>query len=260
MLDLSNYLYGFAALLTLLATFGVIYFGRVVSKVKDAQVQQYQKDADVRIASSNQHAAEATQQAAESNAKSAEAGAIAESAKAEAATARAQAERARADAASANAEAEKSKTERAALQLRVQELTKSNVEQQQQIAVLRENDRPRVVLPQQRAVISAALTAHAGESINIQIFAQEGEALTYANQIIESLTSAGLKVGSSIMMGGTGTGLGFTLHSQNDQPPLALAIANAFRTAGIPYGVQVKPETAEHSFAIFIGSKPRIPN
>lgn len=53
MLELSNYLYGFAALLTLFATFGVIYFGKVAARLKDAQVQQYQKDADVRIAEAN---------------------------------------------------------------------------------------------------------------------------------------------------------------------------------------------------------------
>src|SRR4051812_10678740 len=78
MLDLSNYLYGFAALLTLLATFGVIYFGRTVSNLKDAQVKQYQKDADVRIATSNQQAADALQKAAEAHAQVADVDATAQ--------------------------------------------------------------------------------------------------------------------------------------------------------------------------------------
>jgi hypothetical protein len=58
LLDWSNYLYVFAIVVTVLATFGVVFFGKVVTKLKDAQVQQYQKDADVRIAASNQHAAD----------------------------------------------------------------------------------------------------------------------------------------------------------------------------------------------------------
>ncbi len=253
MLDLSNYLYGFAALLTLLATFGVIYFGRVVSHLKDVQVQQYQKDADTRIATSNQLAAEAHEKAAGADA-------TAEVAKAQSETAKAQAAQARADAAAANAEAEKSKTERAALQLRIQELTRSNTEQQGQIAILRENDRPRTISPQQRAAILSALRQHKGEAVQVQIFAQENEALSFANQLNAALQDAGLTVNSTMMMGGTGTGLGFTLHAENDQPPLAFAIANAFRVSGIQYGVQFRPETPEHTFIIFVGSKPKISN
>ena len=262
LLEWSNYLYVFAIVLTVVATFGVIYFGRVVTNLKDAQVQQYQKDADARIALSNQHAAEATQRAAESNEKSADAGAIAESAKAEAATARANAERARADAAAANAEAEKSKTERAGLQLRVQELTKSNVEQQQQIAVLREDSRPRTVSAQQRTLMSGTLAAHKGEHVQLQIYSSENEAITFAGQINGALSSAGVIVDASQMMGQTGTGFGLAFHAQNDQPPLAIAIGNAFRLAGIPFGVLTDPKVvpSEHTFIIFVGVKPKLSN
>jgi flagellar biosynthesis GTPase FlhF len=259
MLDFSNDLYGFAALLTLLATFRVIYFGRVVSKV--TQVQQYQKDADVRIAASNQHAAEADAHAAEAHQKASTADATAETAKAQAAAAHAQAEKARAEASAANAEAEKSKTERAALQLRVQQMVQENARQGQQIAILRENDRPRAVSPQQRAAIMTTLAPYKGEPIRIAIYAQENEAISFANQIIDTFVAAGLKVESTMMMGGTGTGLGFTFHAGNYQPPLAISIANAFRAAGIQFGSQIHPDdTPENTFLIFVGSKPKISN
>jgi hypothetical protein len=247
LLGWSNNLYIFAVVVTVLATFGVVYFGKLATQLKDDQLQQYQSDANARIAESNRLAAEAAQGSAGANA-------TAESAKA-------QAEAAKKDAALANAEAEKSKTERAALQLRIQELTRSNEEQQKQIRVLKENETPRTISPQQKAAIVAALATHKGETIQVQIFSQETEALSFSNQVNEAFTSAGLKVSSVVMMGGIGTGLGFSLHAESDQPQLAIAIANVFHSLGIPFGVQIRPaETPEHTFVLFIGSKPKFTN
>jgi hypothetical protein len=260
-LGYANAVYIVGAIITLLGTFGIVYYSNAASKIKEIQFKQYQKEADVRIAAADLKAADAYRKGSEAQAGAAGANATAETAKAQAETAKAQAEKARAESSAANAEAEKSKTERAALQLRVQELTQSNTQQQQQIAILRENDRPRTISPQQMARIVSVLTGHKGEDVRLQIFAQDNETLSYANQLSEAFTSAGLKVESGIVMGGTGTGLGFSFHANNDQPPLAIAIGNSFRAVGLQYGLQIRPaETAEHTFTIFVGSKPTISN
>jgi hypothetical protein len=58
MLAFSNSLYIAAALLTVLATLSVVYFGNRVAAKKDAQLKAYQENADQRIADAN---AKATQ-------------------------------------------------------------------------------------------------------------------------------------------------------------------------------------------------------
>jgi hypothetical protein len=110
-------------------------------------------------------------------------------------------------------------------------------------------------------MISRLLAAHKGAAVQLQIYASEKEALDFTNQIGEALRSAGLTVNGTSMFGQTGTGLGFVLHAQNDKPPIAIAIAEAFGAAGITYGVIVRPElVAEHGFILFIGSKPKLSN
>jgi hypothetical protein len=63
MLVYSNGLYVAAALLTVLATLSVVYFGGRVTALKDAQLKAYQRDADARIAEANSKAAQANEKA-----------------------------------------------------------------------------------------------------------------------------------------------------------------------------------------------------
>jgi hypothetical protein len=69
LLDWPNCLYIGAIIVTLFATFGVVYFGKMTGKLKDAEVHQYQKDADRNIAASRADAASALQRAAEAGLK-----------------------------------------------------------------------------------------------------------------------------------------------------------------------------------------------
>jgi hypothetical protein len=127
--------------------------------------------------------------------------------------------------------------------------------------VLRENERQRTVSPEQKAKIVAILAAHKGEAVMFRVYSQETEALTFANQISETFSSAGLIVNGANLFGGIGTGIGFGIHQEGETSPLALAIASAFRAADIPFGVVVDPKIiAEHTFIVFVGSKPKISN
>jgi hypothetical protein len=63
MLAFSNGLYVAAALLTVLATLSVVYFGGRVTALKESQLKAYQMDADARIAEANAKAAEANEKA-----------------------------------------------------------------------------------------------------------------------------------------------------------------------------------------------------
>jgi hypothetical protein len=266
LLDWSNTLYVAAVVVTVLATFGIFVFGKIVTKLKDDQVQQYQKDADVRIAASHAHAAVADQHAAEANVKALEAEATAQIAKTQAETARAgsesakaQAEQAKADAATANAEAEKSKTERVALELRVQELTRANSNQQQQITVLADDARPRTITVEQAAQISRLLAPHKGEKLMLLIHSSEFEPSNFGEQVRSVLTSSGLDVESAYLFAGSPlAGFGVALRSASDEPPLAKALAEAFAAASLPLGVMIDPPSikGDYRFALVVGSKP----
>jgi hypothetical protein len=61
MLAFSNSLYVAAALLTVLATLSVVYFGSRVTALKESQLRAYQKDADARIAKADSKAAQANE-------------------------------------------------------------------------------------------------------------------------------------------------------------------------------------------------------
>jgi hypothetical protein len=255
--EISNYLYIAAAVVTVLATLGAVYFGKVTANFKDSQLKQYQKGADVSIAASNLKAAEAYQKGEEAQAGAAGANAVAATAKAQSDVARADAEKAKADAAAANAEAEKSKTERAVLQVKIEELMSANLSLNQQVSVLRENDRPRIVSPEQKNTISRSLRAFSGASVTVAIYSQESEAAHFAGQIGEALGAAGMKVEFANMIGQSGVGLGFLFHTEADRfSPLAKAIAGAFQTVGFSFGVQVSGGPA--GFEILVGAKPKI--
>lgn len=53
LLDLSNYIYIGAAVLAVVATFSIVYFGSRVASLKDIELKAYQSDADARIAEAN---------------------------------------------------------------------------------------------------------------------------------------------------------------------------------------------------------------
>jgi hypothetical protein len=62
-LAFSNGLYIFAAVLTVVSTLSVVYFGNRVTVLKESQLKAYQKDADARIAEANSKAAQANEKA-----------------------------------------------------------------------------------------------------------------------------------------------------------------------------------------------------
>ena len=55
--------------------------------------------------------------------------------------------------------------------------------------------------------------------------------------------------------------MGIALYAKDDQPLLAVAIANAFKSAGLQFDVIIDPKVAPaHGFIVFVATKPRISN
>jgi hypothetical protein len=104
LLGYSNTLYIVGAIITLFGTFGIVYFSGAASKIKEAQLKQYQKNADVRIAEANAKGATAIEEAAAANAAAALARAASEKLKTDS-------EGLRKDVAVANAAAAKAQSE-----------------------------------------------------------------------------------------------------------------------------------------------------
>jgi predicted XRE-type DNA-binding protein len=258
LLGYSNFVYIVGAVVTLMGTFGIVYYTNVNSRLKDAQVQQYQKEADLKIAAANLKAAEAYRKGEEAQAGAAGANATAATAKAQSATAQAQAEQAKADAAKANAEAEQSKTDRAKLQLRIQELILANEAQQARIASLEEQSRPRVMSSDQIKTIVQALTRFKGQKVNIALYSLQDEAVKFANQMSETLKMAGLEPTITRPISASGVGFGFLMRSTANAPLLAIAMADAFHAAGLKFFAQNDERIAEGDLTLGIAENPKL--
>jgi hypothetical protein len=237
-LAISNVVYIIAAVVAVLATFGVVYFGNRYTRLKETELDAYKSEADARIAEANKNSADANAVAAA----------------------------ARADAETARAEQEKLKNESLRLELRLREmeqgqskLVQTNVEAQAKIARLEEAEKPRVISDTQSTQVVNLLKPFAGESVEVRLYAQETEAAVFSNQVGDALAKAGLKVTRLNMIGGTATGFGVAVHDVQSAPKLATAIILSFRSAGLQIvGIAEPDQVSQGKFFVFIGAKPPV--
>jgi len=60
---------------------------------------------------------------------------------------------------------------------------------------------------------------HKGEKVTIEVFSQDNESMVFASQLSSSLVAGGLEVQQAVMIGASGTGIGFIVHSREDPTP-----------------------------------------
>ncbi len=234
-LAVSNVAYIVACLFAVFATFGIVYFSRKYTNLKEAELAQYQKEADSRIAVAAARAAEAN--------------ALAQAAKA--------------DAEASRSEQEASKTERARLELRLHDMERShsklletNAVSEEKLRALEDAARPRTISAAQRAQIAALLRPFAGQKVPLYLYAQEQEAHEFFSQVTEVLKDAGLHPEEIVVMAGAGRGFGIAVHDETSAPTIAVTLQHAFRSAGIALGGVVSPDRVEEGkWFLFIGAK-----
>jgi hypothetical protein len=137
-------------------------------------------------------------------------------------------------------------------------LAATNAENEQNIARLREEAKPRTISPAQGSRIAGLLRAFSGQLVNVRVYSQENEAQVFAKQIIQTLEEAGMVVNLTNVMGPTGQGLSILVHDQQSAPPLAGTIQHAFGAAGIRIDGAVNSHLVPTSgeFVIAVGAKP----
>ena len=152
-------------------------------------------------------------------------------------------EAAKADAATARAQVEEYKTERTRLELRLKgmesaqsKLSETNAENEQELAKLRENAKPRTISPAQSSQIASLLKPFSGQAVQINVYAQDNETMQFVGMIVLVLHAAGIQTTQFNVMSGSGTGLFVVVHDAQSAPPLAGTIQHAFMAAGIDMG------------------------
>jgi len=215
----------------------VLVLANRVGAARNAALDRLQAESAAAIASAEARAAEANQVTAESNER---ASAIEQDNL-----------KLRADAALANAQAEKSKAERAKLEMRALELARTN-------PALADDATPRTLTPEQRSILQTRLSSWKDSDVKLNTYSSQSEARTFAGEVSNALSEAGLKVHATNVLDGTGTGFGFAVHSKEDFLPLAEAIANAFTAAGLQFGIFVDPSIKEGEFFLFVGVRQRV--
>jgi len=213
-LRISNTVYIIACTLAVVATFGVVYFGGKYTLLRERELEEYKRQADLGIAQAN----------------------------AVAASAQAAAERAR-------AEQEMWKVERAELELRLaamedgqSRIRKEGVKSNARVQTLEDWARPRAIEEAQQVLIGGFLASFKDASISLGVYSQDDEALRFGRQVSETLRLSGLNVQDDQYLGKAGTGFGVFVSREGEPPPLALAILNAFQAAGIEIDLVRDPD------------------
>jgi len=233
----ANYVYMGAVAISLIATFGIFWFGNRYARLKDQELEAYKA-----------HAAERISQAEE---RSARANAVAEAAKANAETAR--------------AEAEEAQLARASLLVRLAEIEKANQEltesaqaSKARMAMLEAAARPRSLSPADAAKLSELMKYFAGREVTIKMFSSEPEPRRFADEIAQSLRVAGIKVRVDTMVGGVPFGgTGVAIKSIDNVPDIASHLRFALGAAGVRAGIFVPPlgMFRDDEFFLAIGAK-----
>ncbi|HEV2988380.1 MAG TPA: hypothetical protein VG759_08055 [Candidatus Angelobacter sp.] len=242
-LAVSHSAYIIAAIVTVIATFGVVYFSGKYTRIKELELENYKHQSDLRIAEADRKAA----------------GSVALAAAAQADTAKSQREIEELKTAQ-----EKLKTERTEMTLRLHgleqsssKLSETNAQAQEKIKRLEEAQKPRKISEEQKVNIVKLLRAFKGQTVELHIYGQNHETILFAQQITAILQEAGIVVNSGVVVGSTAQGFGVVVHDAKSPPPLAGTIVHAFSSEGIPVDGVTRPDIVpnEGQFLIVIGER-----
>ena len=225
LLDLSNYVYITAAVLAVIATFSIVYFGNRVASLKDAELKAYQRDADARIAEAHTQSATADAQAAQANAEVAKANQTAAQAQSDASIANQRAEEAKATAEQSRLDKVKIEKDNLILQQQVEQEKIARLNIEKQLA-------NRSLTREQQMAILTAMTPLGGQRMDLFLYPNDGEIAAIANQIAQCLNGWTFKV--FFPMGGFVQGMAID-YDPADQTALkrARSLTTALRQAGL---------------------------
>lgn len=143
------------------------------------------------------------------------------------------------------------------LEAQLQHGETENAKAQTRIRVLEQENAPRTISPEQQQKVLSLLKAFSGQRAVVEIVALDEETQEFGNQVIGTLSKAGLVVNVTHMMGTTGRGFEVVVHDPTSAPPLASAIVMAFRSVGLSVTASVSEQYAQTgSFTVFIGAHP----
>jgi hypothetical protein len=244
------------------AFFNVYYNGQLKTKndrlttIKEQMSLDRQRLSDEKIAFSNAQAKIALENAALSNEK--------------AQTAVATAEESKAEQAKLAIESRKGQTELANAQRKQAE---AELALRQKVDEIKEKQAPRILTVQQKQIMLPILSKAANGKTIYYLGATDDEAYKYINQILDVLKTAGWRVDEEDMYAtnitGEGTsGIRIMVKDINNPPAHAVALAEAFHSAGIEFTIQLVKniETSSpsagmispNSIVLFIGIKSKL--
>ncbi|HUS05836.1 MAG TPA: hypothetical protein VMZ52_06060 [Bryobacteraceae bacterium] len=189
LLGYSNAVYIIGAIITLMGTFGIVYYSNVSSKIKESELKHYQKEAEAKIATANATAESARAEAASARRDAATATRDAESFRSDIAAAHARVALAAKDSAEANERAKKYEAAIAEANLRSTEAEKKSLEAGLELAKFKA---PRRLNDEQRSRLKEKASAFAGQVFSVGVSA-DPESTAFAQIIEDILLSAGWK-------------------------------------------------------------------
>lgn len=236
----------FVAILSFVGTIGAIHFGKTVSRIKDADLAQYEVTAQVQIAEANTTAEIASRQAGIANQKAGEANQKAQN------TAKANA-KLRIEVARQEVAAQKSATELAAQTEKVNRFAQGVAQQQQGMA---QQMQTFPSLGQaQIADVARQLRPYGGQKVSIHMM-MDAHAQRLAVELQQAFKDAGIEVTSSSVDVGPvyqGVMIGVKAASPAPHPHLADSLINSLRSVGVLAVGRAFPTMKEDEVAIYIG-------
>jgi hypothetical protein len=226
-----------AAFVSLLGTIGAIHFGNVVSKLKDDDLAQYKKAADIKIAQSEAESKIASQKSEEARLKTEQTSA--------------ENSQLRLDVSKEQRQARKSEAQLAKQNETTSRFTHALAVQQQTMAE-QMHASPELTASQVEAV-AALLKPFAGQEVIIHSTAD-----TVVGRLGRGITAAFNQAHIqfpqySIDMGQLYKGISVVVHAEQGHPPLADALVIALRQQGIPVDAVSLDSVPVGKVAIYLG-------
>lgn len=136
---------------------------------------------------------------------------------------------------------------------------RENAKSQTRIRALEKENAPRTISLDQQQKVLHLLKPFSGQKVRVEIVASDEETQEFVSQVIEALSKAGLSVNATTsVMGMTGRGFAVAVHDPMSAPPLASAIAMAFRSAGINVTTVSEQYVQTGTFIVLIGAHPAV--
>ena len=262
-----------AVILSFIGTCGAIYFGSVVSHLKDDDLTTYKKSADLQIAQANSNSADAEKKAEESRKAAEEARQRAEAARQRAEGIRASAEDARRNSLKAESDAEKSVIDKEKILAENLQLQKQVEDERMARAQIEQRLAPRNLSGPAQQQMVAQLRPVLRQTVDIVLYPGNPESDNLARQIAYAFQQIGWEFHFAQPMGGSVQGVRIEYDGTDEAAKKAAGIIAALLPSSgiqitgdvsslVPFqqeiGAYVSDGKAGNGkIRIFVGSKPQ---